>query len=69
MIPTTESQSDYDGFLSTTTEWHMAIVGLAIGLFFGKSKTLRHEARKEPQYLVGCALVGWIVGFVSDEYL
>lgn len=54
----TEQALPYDGPLSTYTEWHSALYGLAAGLVAGWSKTLRREFRKEPHYFVGAFLAG-----------
>lgn len=68
MIPTRESAWSYNGVLSVTYEWHLAVVGFVFGALLGISDTLRNDLRKDPQYLVGFALLGWLTAYCYDIY-
>lgn len=55
-ISASESQSRYDGPLSTYREWHALLFGVVVGALFGWSRTLRSDARHEPHYVLAGAL-------------
>ena len=60
-MPTKESDTEYNALFSYIKEWHMAIVGAAVGFILGRSKTLQKEFSKEPHYLIGSALLTFII--------
>lgn len=62
MFPTSEEDLDYNGPLSYSGEIHMAIIGVGVGLVLLGSKTLRKEIMKEPQYLIGSAIITYLIG-------
>jgi len=62
-----EIVSGYSGLLSSFREWHVFVFGLFVGVLVGWSKSLRHEIRKEVQYVVSGVLLGAVVSFVFRE--
>jgi hypothetical protein len=68
MIPTKESISQYDGPFSYTGEYHMAFFGFLYGILIGWNENLRQELRKDSQYLLFFAVVGYITGFIIQKY-
>lgn len=60
-----EQSFGYDGPLSTFSEWHSLIIGLAAGIAIGWSKTLRRDLRKEPHYAIGAFLIGVALGWAA----
>lgn len=66
-FPTSESDWKYNGPFSSSAEIHMAIVGVAVGLFLGLSETIREEASEEPQYLLGFAVISFVVAYIIGD--
>jgi hypothetical protein len=62
-----ESSFEYDGPLSTYTEWHALLFGVIVGVPLGWSRTVRREIRKEPHYALGGLLIAAIVSFVIQQ--
>lgn len=50
---------NYHGPLSNYAEWHMLIIGLAVGAILAGSETLRGELAEQPHYFVGGALLAY----------
>jgi hypothetical protein len=67
MIPESESDGSYNWLFSHSGEWHMAIWGIVIGFILGGSKTLRREVSKESQYVIGCALITFIMRYAYEQ--
>lgn len=63
----TESAFEYNGPLSTYSEWHAAGLGATLGALVGWSATLRHDLRAEPHYALGGALLAALVAFAARQ--
>lgn len=68
MIPTEESDSDYNGPFSYTGEWHMLLFGFVYGLLIGWNKSLREEFRKDSHYLISFSILGFVIGMIIQKY-
>ena len=53
-----EHQFAYNGPLSTYTEAHSLLIGLAAGIIAGWSRPIRREVRAEPFYAIAGTLAG-----------
>jgi hypothetical protein len=60
----TEQQFAYNGPLSTYSEAHSLLIGLAAGLLAGWSKPIRSDFRDEPYSAIGGFLVGVAAGTI-----
>lgn len=81
LIPTDESASDRNGFISTTTEWHAFIIGIGAGYSSVSSRwylcsfiraivltdAALSDAGREPWYALGGVAVGTTLA-AADEH-
>lgn len=66
-FPTSESDWKYNGPFSNSSEMHMGIIGIGIGLFLGLSETIREEISEEPHYFIGLAIVSFIIAYTIGD--
>jgi uncharacterized membrane protein len=64
---TKENGWEYDGPLSYTGEWHVAIFGFTFGILLGWNKSLRKEFLKEPYYFIGSIFIGFAIGYYTKN--
>jgi hypothetical protein len=63
----TEQSFQYNGPLSTFTEWHSFLFGVLPGIALGWSRTIRREIRNEPHYALGGLLAGSLAAFALQR--